>query len=64
MHNTSDFFVKNGVLEKYKGAGGDVVIPEGVKKIGWWAFAGYSSLPEGMIPERARENSKPASGGY
>ena len=27
MSNPSDFVIKNGVLEEYKGPGGDVVIP-------------------------------------
>ena len=38
MSNSKDFVIKDGVLTKYKGAGGDVVIPEGVTEIGWRAF--------------------------
>lgn len=34
----SDFVIKNGVLEKYTGKGGDVVIPNGVTNIGKYAF--------------------------
>ena len=30
----SDFQIENGVLVKYTGNGGDVVIPEGVTSIG------------------------------
>ena len=30
MENMQDFVIENGVLEKYKGPGGDVTIPEGV----------------------------------
>ena len=30
----SDFVIENGILKEYKGAGGDVVIPEGVVYIG------------------------------
>ena len=30
MSNASDFIIENGVLTKYVGPGGDVVIPEGV----------------------------------
>ena len=41
MSNANDFIIKNGVLSKYVGPGGDVVIPEGVKTIGWCAFANY-----------------------
>ena len=34
----NDFVINNGVLEEYKGAGGDVVIPEGIAQIGDCAF--------------------------
>ena len=50
-----DFAIKNGVLTKYKGAGGDVVIPEGVTEIGEDAFLGCSSLESVSIPEGVRE---------
>ena len=33
MSNASDFIIENGVLKKYVGPGGDVVIPEGVHTI-------------------------------
>ena len=38
MSNASDFIIENGVLRKYVGPGGDVVIPEGVTEIGIKAF--------------------------
>ncbi len=38
MENMQDFVIKEGVLDKYKGPGGDVVIPEGVTEIGNRAF--------------------------
>ena len=38
MSNTSDFVIENGVLTKYVGPGGDVVIPEGVTSIGKESF--------------------------
>lgn len=34
----SDFVIENGVLKKYTGPGGDVVIPDGVTKIATYAF--------------------------
>ncbi len=40
MSNTIDFVIENGVLTKYVGPGGDVVVPEGVKEIGYRAFEG------------------------
>lgn len=48
----SDFVIdKNGVLKKYTGAGGDVVIPSGVIKIGNLAFEKCSSLTSVVISE-------------
>ena len=35
----SDFVIQKDVLKRYKGSGGTVVIPEGVKKIGYYAFS-------------------------
>ena len=39
MSTTSDFIIENGVLTKYVGLGGDIVIPDGVTAIGTGAFA-------------------------
>ena len=47
----SDFQIENGVLVKYTGNGGDVVIPEGVTSIGDWAFYECSSLTSVTIPD-------------
>lgn len=55
MSNASDFVIKKGVLEKYKGPGGDVVIPEGVKEIGYGAFEGRNSLMSVVIPDGVTE---------
>ena len=30
MSNASDFVIENGVLKRYAGKGGDVVVPDGV----------------------------------
>ena len=38
MSNASDFIIENGVLKKYVGPGGEVVIPEGVTQIANVAF--------------------------
>lgn len=50
MSSASDFVIENGVLTKYVGSGGDVVIPEGVTEIGDMAFAG-SSIKNVEIPD-------------
>ena len=50
MSNPSDFVIDNGVLKKYSGPGGDVVVPEGVKSIAG-AFRYRSSLTSITLPE-------------
>ena len=47
----NDFVIENGVLKKYKGPGGDVVIPDSVTSIGDLAFCGCSSLASIVIPK-------------
>ena len=46
----SDFQIENGVLVKYTGKGGDVVIPDEVTSIGDKAFADCRSLTSITIP--------------
>ena len=51
MSDLKDFVIENGVLTKYVGAGGDVVIPDGVKSIAEDAFLGCSKLISITIPD-------------
>jgi hypothetical protein len=46
-----DFDIKNGVLKKYKGKGGNVVIPYGVTAIGMGAFEVCEDLLSVSIPD-------------
>ena len=46
-----DFEIESGVLKKYTGKGGDVVIPDGVSSIGNQAFFGCESLMSVTIPD-------------
>ena len=46
-----DFEIKNGVLVKYKGPGGDVVIPNSVNSIGREAFLNCTDLINIIIPD-------------
>ena len=51
MGSSNDFDIVNGILIKYKGPGGDVVVPEGVTSIWTGAFYGCSSLKSITLPE-------------
>ena len=55
MSNAGDFIIDNGVLKKYVGPGGDVVIPEGVSQIGTKAFFRCVSVTTVVIPEGVTE---------
>lgn len=48
---STEFTIVDGVLQKYRGTGGDVVIPEGVTSIGEEAFYECSVLSSITIPE-------------
>ena len=50
-----DFVIEHGVLTKYEGAGGGVVIPEGVTEIGRNAFYRCMSLKSVTIPEGVKK---------
>ena len=47
---TSDFEIQNGVLVKYRGDGGNVVIPKGITRIGNNAFYNCDSMTSVTIP--------------
>lgn len=48
----SNFMIdETGVLTKYKGSSGDVIIPDGVTAIGDYAFCWYSKLNSIIIPD-------------
>lgn len=55
MSNASDFIIENGVLKKYAGPGGDVIVPEDVIKIGYHAFYNCHSLINITIPTTVTE---------
>ncbi len=47
----SNFEIKDGELKKYRGTDSDVIIPKGVKSIGFGAFSDNKSLTSVTIPE-------------
>ncbi len=51
----SPFIIENGVLTKYNGPGGDVMIPDSVTCIGSSAFTGCESLTSVIIPNSVTE---------
>ena len=51
----NDFVIKEGVLEKYEGAGGSVRIPDGVSKIADSGFSRCSGVTEVVVPDRVTE---------
>ena len=51
----NDFVIKEGVLEKYEGAGGSVRIPDGVSKIADSAFSRCSGVTEVVVPDSVTE---------
>ena len=55
MSNASDFIIENGVLTKYIGPGGDVIIPEGVTEIGFESFAGSKKIKSVTISDSVVE---------
>lgn len=55
MSNPSDFVIENGVLTKYVGPGGDVVVPNGVTVIASNAFKGCANLTGIVISESVTE---------
>ena len=50
MSIASDFVIENGILKRYTGPGGDIVIPDGVTTIGKQAFYWCKSLTSVVIP--------------
>ena len=56
MSNMNDFVIKNGMLTKYVGPGGDVIVPdnvvlpEGITSIGYRAFEECPNLTFVTLP--------------
>lgn len=51
QEETSEYVIEEGVLIKYNGSGSDIVIPEGVTKIGDNSFENCVSLKSVILPE-------------
>ncbi len=47
----SDFAIEDGILTSYSGHGGDVVVPDGVKRIEEYAFSRNASLASVTLPD-------------
>lgn len=55
MENNQDFVIENGILDWYKGPGGNVIIPEGVTAIGNRVFTCCANLTRVTIPKGVTE---------
>ena len=56
MSSTNDFIITNeNVLFQYAGPGGEVIIPEGVKKIGSCSFKNCSTITSVSLPVSLEE---------
>ena len=51
MSTANDFVIENGVLKRYAGKGGDVVVPDGVVEIGNSVFEGWGAITTLTIPD-------------
>lgn len=50
-----EFVIENGVLKRYNGQGGDVIVPDGVKAIGGSAFSRCENVRSITIPNSVTE---------
>ena len=55
MSKTGDFAIQGDTLVKYQGPGGDVVIPQGVVRIGREAFLDCAGLTSVALPAGVAE---------
>ena len=60
MCNLSDYVIENGVLTKYQGGGGDIVIPKEITKVGDYAFSNCVELTSVILPESVLSIGKSA----
>ena len=51
MSNTNDFVIERGTLERYLGSDVHVVVPDGVKNIGNYAFRRHNEIQSVQLPE-------------
>ncbi|MBQ9083898.1 MAG: leucine-rich repeat domain-containing protein [Clostridia bacterium] len=51
MQASGDFTIENGILKKYTGPGGDVVVPDGVRRIERSAFGHCEELTAVTLPD-------------
>ena len=53
-HGFDDFVIETGMLKKYTGNGGSVIIPNGVTSIHYWAFWRCTHLTDVTLPDSVK----------
>ena len=53
-HSSDDFVIETGMLKKYTGNGGSVIIPNGVTSIHDWAFWRCTHLTDVTLPDSVK----------
>ena len=53
-HGSDDFVIETGMLKKYTGNGGSVIIPNGVTSIHDWAFWRCTHLTDVTLPDSVK----------
>ena len=55
MSKAKDFEISKGVLKKYTGPGGEVIVPGKVKEIGFTAFQGCDDITKVVLPDGLKQ---------
>lgn len=60
MSNSNDFVIENDILVKYTGSDTQVIVPEGVTRIGRWAFQSSRTIRSVTLPDSLEQIERDA----